>query len=901
MNILKIGLVAAVLWQSNAGYAEFLGAVSAPPSSAVRQLCEEIINNGNIAYKHLDEVEFGSMGNPFRIDSNWWYILQGVNRILEDVVVHPDLLPFLRYRYDRENITGVELFCNANANIPNDVLQKAIALSPSATHINIPMRKLPYLTPKPWMDNLLSLSAPGLKHVRGWAFRYEYDDVMQSIDISAAESIGECAFCSRNSINSLKLSNALKFINYDAHVGDGLSVNVPSFTHFLTDGAFGHGTSLAIADLLRFSDSPFGYCSIINITCYSRINNIRSLLDRISNSIDTEMFETLNIRFNDSIKHVVTVDYINEILAVNKEPLDLLVQMFDNGGCGFLDISNIEISEGQLSSIERQGDVPWVLSFPHITTVNNLFNDLFRDLHGVILFDAESVTEGSFDGCSNNISTLGFVDSCSFVGTPLAGLAPSILELTITQPQNILCFLGVLEGAGLDLSSVERFNIKFSDAVAKDANLGHYVASLLTALPSSNFSGASALSSINGIFYFNLTNSNISNIYDLPINEFSREHSCIFILPDESRHFLQSNNETTIGWERVDKLDGGLIRGVIISNNVTEIPDYAFYSMPLTFVTIPNSVTTIGSHAFYGTRLTSVAIPNSVTTIGDGAFRLAPLTSVTIPNSVTTIGDGAFSNTRLTSITIPDSVTYLGGFDGTQLTSVTIPDSVTTIGADAFYGTQLTSITIPNSVTTIGEWAFARTPLTSVTIPNSVTTIGEWAFGGTQLTSVTIPNSVTTIGSLAFYGTQLTSVTIPDSVTTIGNGAFDKAPIQSIKVNCQPSGKGLIAILSKVLNGFTTWQETTIPSVLNTLQVALSPSLLAAKNSEQLKSYVLGILSITNPTNNAIISAIAGKQEKLFELDLSNTDLVQADIDSMTKTLPWTVVFKNGDRVTYES
>jgi hypothetical protein len=39
---------------------------------------------------------------------------------------------------------------------------------------------------------------------------------------------------------------------------------------------------------------------------------------------------------------------------------------------------------------------------------------------------------------------------------------------------------------------------------------------------------------------------------------------------------------------------------------------------------------------------------------------------------------------------------------------------------------------------------------------------------------------------------------------------------------------------------------------------------------------------------------IAGKPEKLFELDLSNTLLTQADIDGMAKTLPWRVIFKNG-------
>ncbi len=95
------------------------------------------------------------------------------------------------------------------------------------------------------------------------------------------------------------------------------------------------------------------------------------------------------------------------------------------------------------------------------------------------------------------------------------------------------------------------------------------------------------------------------------------------------------------------KLNGTEIKDLVISNNITQIKDYAFYSCTgLTSVTIPNSVTKIGDHAFsecYG--LTSVSIPNSVTEIGGDAFCWCTgLTSVTIPNSVTSIGSDAFES-----------------------------------------------------------------------------------------------------------------------------------------------------------------------------------------------------------------------------------------------------------------
>ncbi|MDR0632618.1 MAG: hypothetical protein LBF84_00570, partial [Holosporales bacterium] len=124
--------------------------------------------------------------------------------------------------------------------------------------------------------------------------------------------------------------------------------------------------------------------------------------------------------------------------------------------------------------------------------------------------------------------------------------------------------------------------------------------------------------------------------------------------------------------------------------------------------------------------------------------------------------------------------------------------------------------------------------------------------------------------------------------TTIGSGAFYGTTIQSIKINCNTSSNNsIIAILGKMGSASCN------PNNVNTLKVALSPSLLAAKNPGEIKDYVQGILSIASPTDNAIINAVNTKSA-IFELDLSNTDLVQADINEMAKTLPWRVIFKNG-------
>jgi hypothetical protein len=108
---------------------------------------------------------------------------------------------------------------------------------------------------------------------------------------------------------------------------------------------------------------------------------------------------------------------------------------------------------------------------------------------------------------------------------------------------------------------------------------------------------------------------------------------------------------------------GGLGGSYTITNSVTSIGDYAFYTcIALTSVTIPNSITSIANEAFDGCEsLTSVTIPDSVISIGEGAFAYTSLNSVTIPGSVTSIGANAFSVcSSLTSVTVGNGVISIG-------------------------------------------------------------------------------------------------------------------------------------------------------------------------------------------------------------------------------------------------
>jgi hypothetical protein len=201
-------------------------------------------------------------------------------------------------------------------------------------------------------------------------------------------------------------------------------------------------------------------------------------------------------------------------------------------------------------------------------------------------------------------------------------------------------------------------------------------------------------------------------------------------------------------------------------------------------------------------------------------------------------------------------------------------------------------VEIPASIRVIDDAAFRESQLTKITFPENseLKIIGDYAFYKTPLESIDIPDSVTTIRVNAFYDcSQLKSIAIPDSVTINSYSyAFGKCPFQTIKIKCNTlSNNNIATILSDMYNN-----GHCSTSNLDTLQVALSASLLAKKSPAQIKEYVAGILALENLTNNTIISKIS-TNSGLFELDLSNTELTQDDIAGMEKTLPWTVIFAN--------
>lgn len=229
--------------------------------------------------------------------------------------------------------------------------------------------------------------------------------------------------------------------------------------------------------------------------------------------------------------------------------------------------------------------------------------------------------------------------------------------------------------------------------------------------------------------------------------------------------------------DSLKKIEDGALRQSSITS--VELPNveygkYVFDCSALQSVTVTDDLTAIPEKAFWGCdELTSVDLGN-VTTIGVSAFERCAFTAIDL-SKVTEIGDYAFYFSKLENVTVPAAAkTGKGAF-------MNCPDLVTaTVLGDTldpymfFYCTSLETLAAEN-ITTIEPFALGYCVKLAELPVGKVERIGYGAFRNCHaLVNITLPATLKELGKYAFADCGgLTTVTFTDSnVTILPEGTF---------------------------------------------------------------------------------------------------------------------------------
>lgn len=337
------------------------------------------------------------------------------------------------------------------------------------------------------------------------------------------------------------------------------------------------------------------------------------------------------------------------------------------------------------------------------------------------------IEEGTFSSCAS-LESVTLSDKITYIGEGAFSSCSSLRSINLPNSITQICF-----GAFRNCSSL-------TDVIIPRG---------LTSIEAHVFDGCSSLknltipSSVTFISVYAFSGcTSISNLYIEDLSAWCR-----------LSFFDEAKNVSVFADNMY--LNGQLITNLVIPEDITTIPNGAFYSCTsIKTVTIPKHVTAIGSKAFDGC--------SSIEEIYFYAQNAADLTYYGYPfNQAGANGKGITVTIGKNVQRIPANLFYTE--NGTAITNLVFEEdsSCTEIGNNAFTGCKFKSFTLPDSIKSIGSDAFAGCSLLiSASLGNGVESIGSNAFRSCiSLRSISVGSSLKQLDSSAFvYVTRLIEI-----------------------------------------------------------------------------------------------------------------------------------------------
>lgn len=597
-----------------------------------------------------------------------------------------------------------------------------------------------------------------LKIIKRFAFSY-CQDLVKFIPNTNLIEIQENSFSFCPKLESFVLPDSVKTIGKFAFKGCSQfqSFKIPKGTLTLNEGLF--------------SD-----CSNLNTIVF------HDDIERIEADVFTQCSKINSLTIPSKIKYIGENTFRDINLAIINLPS--LLEVIDNYAFSNSDISRIEIP----ASVKSIGDNAFA-NCQYLETV-------------IIHSNSIQLGLGVFSGC-DNLDNIEFSDSNNLPIGAYSGWS-KILKLEDRS-------LKIHQGN--DKANIKTISLNIQNAIPN--NFFSYCSNLMSVIIPSNveqigknsFIGCSNLEEI--IFPSTINFIGEYAFYKCyHLNDFTIPSSNISI----GRNAFLSTNITTISYPSIgNRLPNGAYTGtriaeldltnyisignyaccecymltkVILSQSITEIPEYCFYQCRILYSINIENVVSFGDYSFYKTRIALSFINKSLKYIGNYSFTINPgIENIDLSDMECEIGQGCFYEwVKLKSIVFPSNLKILPIEilrNCQSLKNVCIPDSVEIIDALAFFNTSLTEINLPKSLISIGQYAFGGCGIQKLILPQGTQVLNSYMLENKKMEIVEINLKLKRFKERCFSNCKIPSLTIPNNCY-VENQAFYKCQINNV-------------------------------------------------------------------------------------------------------------------------